>query len=107
MSVLTVEGIVFRISYRSSNKPVVFIDEKDHDKLTKWWIGNNIQTIMEKKNHPISHVPCPQIQADSKAKNIKDGTAVTITLGVAFRMKDGNKHLGIETIDIKPMSKKD
>ena len=39
---ITLEGVVHRVTYRSTKyvKPVVFIDEKDHKKLYAWWRDN-------------------------------------------------------------------
>jgi len=101
---ITLEGVVYHVPYRSSKDRIhsrVFIDEKDHEKLDAWWRENHIDTKLEKLPHPILHKPCPQIQAKSTAKNIKNGTQVTITIDVVTRMKSGKSHIGLKTLSIK------
>jgi len=104
MTDITFEGVVYYVTYRSSKvEPRVFINEKDHKKLDTWWRENNIQTKLEKKHHPILHIDCPQIQAQTTAKNIREGTRVKITIDASTRMRGGMPHIGIKTVSIIPI----
>ncbi len=104
MSYITCEGYVHCVPYRSSQvEHRVFIDEKDHKKLYTWLRENHVDTNLEALSHPISHKSCPQIQARSTAKNIKDGTQVKITIDVATRMKSGKPRVGLKTLSIIPI----
>jgi len=101
---ITLEGVVYRVPYRSSKNSIhsrVFIDVKDHEKLYAWWRENHIDTKLEELPHPILNKPCPQIQAKSTAENIKNGTPVKITIYEKSRMKMGKPHMGLKTRSIK------
>lgn len=102
MPVITLEGVVHRVTYRSTKyvKPVIFINEQDHKKLYAWWRDNHIDTNLGELYHPILRKSCPQIQAESKAKDIKDGTLVKISLAAVTRRRGGRPHRGISTIRI-------
>jgi hypothetical protein len=102
MTEITLEGVVCSISYHTT-KHVVFIDEKDHKKLHVWWQDNSIQTDLQKKYHPILHTRCPQISAQTTAKNIREGTRVKITIDASTRMRGGMPHIGIKTVSIIPI----
>ena len=106
MPIITLEGVVYRITYRSTKytKPVVFINKNDHTRLKIWSLENHIDTKIESLSHPILHTRCPQIQAESKAKDIKDGTAVKITIDSMTRKMKGKPHIGITTLEISTAS---
>lgn len=106
MSDITLNGVVYRTSYRAT-KPVVFIDFKDHKKLYDWWRDNHIDTGLGELVHPVLNKKYPQISAESTAKNIKDATLVAITIGVAKRIRGGNPHIGIKTKGIKIIENED
>jgi hypothetical protein len=98
---ISLDGVIYRIVYRSK-KAVVFIDEKDHRKLLEWWRDNHIDTVLAQLRHPILDVPCFQISAETTANNIEDGTLVKITIEASSRMRGKRPHIGIKTISIKP-----
>ena len=99
---IVLKGVVCRVSFRTK-KSVVFIDEDDHERLYEWWHDNHIDTKLETLTHPITNRPCPQIQAESTAKDIQDGTPVDIKIKAASRnMKSGEIRVGIRTLSITP-----
>ncbi|MCX5823893.1 MAG: hypothetical protein NTY86_10420 [Deltaproteobacteria bacterium] len=103
MPEITLEGVVYRTTYRSTKytKPVIFINKKDHPRLKIWWLENKIDTNIESLPHPVLHTLCPQIQAESTAKDIEDGTMVKIIIDVANRKRQEKPHIGIRTVEIQ------
>jgi hypothetical protein len=102
MPEIALEGFVYRV-FRSSKKPVVFIAEKDHERLYEWWEVNHIDTKLESLFQPSLKARTPQISAETTAKDIEDGTRVKITIDSQTRMRKGKTHIGIRTMSIKTM----
>jgi len=98
---ITLEGIVNRSG--RGKKAVIFIDHKDEIRLKRWWIENHIDTKLDDINHPISHRPCPQIGAETTARDIKDRQPVKITIDIRPYVRGGRQRIGIKTVSIEPI----